>query len=313
MLLLWIAVLIVSIAVLSKGADWLLDSSEKIGVAIGLSPFIVGVTVVGAGTSFPELVSSLFATFRGVTDVAVANAVGSNIANILLVIGVAAVIGRRLAVSKNLIDLDIPLLASATVLFLITAWDRQINLPEAIILVVAAVIYFLYTVIHRDDVDEEKPRSRGKKTKIAFKDYVILVLGIVGLALGAHFLIESVVQLSEILNIGTGVLTLVAVGFGTSVPELIVSVKAAWNKKPEVALGNIFGSNVFNILAVVGISGLFRTLDVSEITYMVGLPFLIGATFLFLLSGISRRIHVWEGAFYIAIYVFFIGKLFNLL
>ncbi len=315
MLILWIAVFIVSLIVLVKGADWLLGSSERIGLAMGLSPFIVGVTIVGIGTSFPELVSSSIAAFRGVTDVVAANAIGSNIANILLVVGASALIGGKLVVSKNLIDLDIPLLAATTVLFLVTAWDKIISFPEAIILVGAAIIYVLYTVIHRDDTAKGKSHieEKEKRPKIRPKDYLLLVVGVAGLAIGANYLVESVVQLSELLNIGTGVISLAAVAFGTSVPELIVSIKAAWNKKSEVALGNIFGSNVFNILAVVGLPALFKTLEIDASTFAIGIPFLIAATLLFLLSGISKRIHLWEGALYLVIYVLFIGKLFNFL
>ncbi len=315
MLILWLVVFIVSLAVLVKGADWLLASSEKIGLALGLSPFIIGVTIVGIGTSFPELISSLVATFRGVTDIVAANAIGSNIANILLVVGASAVVGKRLAVSKSLIDLDIPLLASATVIFLVTTADRVITFPEALFLVAAGVIYVLYTILHREDTAKGSSHLKNKtaKPKIKFKDVAWLVVGIAALAVGANYLIESVVQLSQILNIGTGVISLAAIAFGTSIPELIVSLKAAWQKKSEIALGNIFGSNVFNLLIVVGIPGLFKNLDVSPQTFALGLPFLLAATVLFLISGISKRIHLWEGALYLIIYAFFIGKLFAFL
>ena len=114
MLIFWIIVFIISLAVLVKGADWLLGSAEKIGLAAGLSPVIVGVVIVGLGTSFPELISSLVAVFKGVTEIVAANAIGSNIANILLVVGISSVVGGRLAVTKNLIDLDLPLLAIST-------------------------------------------------------------------------------------------------------------------------------------------------------------------------------------------------------
>lgn len=117
MLVFWIVIFLASLVALVKGADWLLESSEKIGLSLGLSPFIIGVTIVGLGTSFPELISSLFAVFQGITEFVPANAIGSNIANILLVVGVSAVIGGRLVVTKSLIDLDLPLLAISTILF----------------------------------------------------------------------------------------------------------------------------------------------------------------------------------------------------
>lgn len=326
MTLLWIIIFIVSIAVLVKGADWLLGSAEKIGLAMGLSPFIVGVVIVGLGTSFPELISSFAASLRGVTEIVAANAVGSNIANILLVVGIASVVGRKLTVTKNLIDLDLPLLAIGTALFLGMAWDRDISFVEALIMLLVYTTYVLYTIFYVDDSGEEvkeklpsradrrkKKTPRGpKKPKVRGKDYLYLVLGVLGLIFGAKYLIDSVVALSEIWNIAPGAIAITAVALGTSLPEIIVSVKAARANKSEIALGNIFGSNVFNMLVVVGLPGLFNRLTLDEPTFTIGLPFMAMATLLFVISGISRRIHLWEGTFYLAVYVLFVGKLFEL-
>ena len=323
----WIVVFIVSLIVIVKGADWLLESAEKIGLAAGLSPFIIGVTIVGLGTSFPELVSSIIAAMKGVTEIVVANAIGSNIANIFLVVGVAALIGKRLTVTKSLINLDLPLLAASTALFLGVAWDRQITLIESLILLAGYLIYLLYTILHDDDDEHEdldiilpsrqikKDKASKKKnarSKLVPKDFVMLVVGIVGLVIGAKYLIDSVIGLSEILGIGAGVIAITAVAFGTSLPELLVSVKAAFRKKSEIALGNIFGSNVFNILVVTGIPGLIGTLHLDEQTFFIGIPVLIVATLLFVISGISRKIYQWEGAFFILLYILFIAKLFDL-
>lgn len=328
MLIFWIIVFIVSLAVLVKGADWLLGSAEKIGLVMGLSPFIVGVVIVGLGTSFPELISSLVAVFKNVTEIVPANAIGSNITNILLIVGLSAIVSGRLAVTKNLIDLDLPLLAISTALFVGIAWDRQIVLGESILLLVLFGIYLLYAILYKDGKEEVEvlpTRSDRRKhitglqkkvvqrPKITNKDILFLVLGILGLIFGAKYLIDSVIKLSEILAIGAGVISLAAVALGTSLPELLVSIKAAWQKKPEIALGNIFGSNVFNILLVIGIPGLFKTLTLDEQTFAIGLPILVIATLLFVISGISKRIHAYEGAMYIVIYIFFLGKLFGFL
>lgn len=329
MILIWIIIFLVSLVVLVKGADWLLKSAEKIGLALGIPPFVVGVTIVGLGTSCPELISSIMATVKGATEIVAAGAVGSNIANILLIVGVAAVIGRKLIVTKSLIDLDLPLLAISTVLFLGIAWDQKITFIEALILLVAYIIYLSYTFLHKEEETEEvyevlpaRPSRRKLKTvkekkikrqKISGKDIVILLVGIVALFLGAKYLIDSVIELSIILNVGAGLISLAAVALGTSLPELLVSAKAALQKKSEVALGNIFGSNVFNLLVVVGVPGLIKTLEVDEPTFALGLPVLLVATFLFIISGISRRIHIWEGAMYLLVYLFFIGKLFGII
>ncbi len=329
MLILWIIVFIVSLAVLVKGADWLIASAEKIGLALGLSPFIVGVTIVGVGTSFPELISSFAAVAKGVTDVVAANAIGSNIANILLIVGVSAIIGRRLVVTKSLIDLDLPLLAIGTVLLLGIVWDKQITFGESLLMVITYSIYLLYTVLHKDTEDTEEisemlpsrqeqrkhiavhKKKEFTRPKLVVKDFIFLIVGIIGLVFGAKYLIDALINLSTILNIATGVIAITAVAVGTSLPELLVSAKAAFQKKSEVALGNIFGSNVFNALAVIGLPGLFKTLSVDSQTFAIGVPTMSLATLLFIISGISRRIHMWEGAFYLSIYILFITKLFN--
>ena len=329
MIIFWIIVFIVSLGVLVKGADWLITSAEKIGLSLGLSPFIVGVTIVGVGTSFPELISSFVAVFKGVPDVVAANAIGSSIANILLIVGISAVIGKRLIVTKSLIDLDLPLLAISTVLLLGVVWDKQITFGESLLMLVTYGIYLLYTVLHKDTEDtgeiaEFLPSRQERRKHIAAhnkeeftrptlvaKDFILLIVGILGLVFGAKYLIDALVNLSAMLNIATGVIAITAVAVGTSLPELLVSTKAALQKKSEIALGNIFGSNVFNVLVVIGLPGLFRVLPVDSQTFTIGVPTMALATLLFVISGISRRIHMWEGAFYLSVYVLFIAKLFN--
>jgi len=329
MLILWIIVFIVSLAALVKGADWLIASAEKIGLALGLSPFIVGVTIVGVGTSFPELISAFVAVLKSVTDVVAANAIGSNIANILLIVGVSAIIGRRLIVTKSLIDLDLPLLAIGTVLLLGIVWDKQITFGESLLMLVTYGVYLLYTILHKDTEESEEiseilpsrqerrkhiianKKEQFVRPKLVAKDFIMLIVGIVGLVFGAKYLIDALVNLSTMLNIATGVIAITAVAVGTSLPELLVSAKAAFQKKSEVALGNIFGSNVFNALVVIGLPGLFKTLSVDSQTFAIGVPTMALATLLFVISGISRRIHMWEGAFYLSVYVLFVAKLFN--
>jgi len=330
-LIFWIIIFVISLALLVKGSDWLVESAERIGLAFGLSPFIVGVTIVSIGTSFPELVSSLAATLKGLSDVAPANAIGSNISNILLIVGVSAILGRRLAVTKSLIDLDLPLLAIGTVLLLGVVADREVSLGESILLLITYFIYLSYTIFYKEDDQETKEivevlpsrkerrksvsafkKEKTEKPKARLKDFWFLILGILALLIGAKYLVESLVNLSSLLKVATGLIAITAVSVGTSLPELFVSASAALKRKSEVALGNIFGSNVFNALVVIGFPGLFHRLILDPQTYKVGLPVMALATFLFVISGISRRIHIWEGAFYLSLYVLFIAKLFNL-
>lgn len=307
-----------------------MSSAEKIGLAAGLSPFIIGVTIVGVGTSFPEVVSAFAAMLRGVTEIIPANAVGANITNILLNVGLAAVIARRLIVTKNLINLDLPMLSISVVLLLGIVRDGQVTFFESILLLITYGIYLFYMVTHKEEEEYEEAaemmpsrQTRRKhitaivkkvvsKPKFNFRNFLFLSAGIICLLLGAHYLIESIVNLSKIFNIGVGVITMTAVSLGTTLPEFTVSIKAALQKKSEIIIGNIFGSNMFNALAVIGLPGLFGTIHLSEKTLMIGIPTMTAATLIFVISCISKRIHIWEGALYLIVYILFIGKLFGL-
>lgn len=325
MLIFWILIFILSLTLLVKSADWFVESSEKIGLALKISPFIIGMTVVAIGTSFPELASSIMATLKGATEIVAANAVGSNVANILLIVGLSAVAARVLIVRRSLIDLDAPLLGVATFLLIFVVWDKEIVLGEGILLILGFLIYLLYTIFHRREPEEPpeaaevlpsrverreiEAKIKKKPEKLNFKVFLFLILGMAGLAIGANYTIEAMLKISDILKIATSLVAITALAIGTSLPELVVSIQAASKKKYEIALGNIFGSNVFNILLVAGIPALIRPLVVDELTFRIGLPFLVIATLLFIISGISRRIHIWEGAMYLLLYILFIVKL----
>lgn len=328
-LLFWIAVFIISLVFLIKGADWFVESSEKIGLIAGLSPFIIGVTIVALGTSLPELSAAIFAVLRDATEIVTANAIGSNIANILLIVGVSALVAGRLVITRSLIDIDLPLLLITSILFLGVAWDGSVTRLEAVLLLLTFLVYLVYSATQRRGKEEAEEVSilpsremrrhkeaekqmAAKKPKFHRKILFFLVMGIIGLYIGSKYVIESTLEISDILNIAPALVAITAIALGTSLPELIVSVQAARRKKYEIALGNIFGSNIFNILVVVGIPALMKNLVVEEKTLMLGLPIFIAATLFFVISGISQRIHKWEGAMYLIVYIFFIGKLFGL-
>jgi len=343
-LIIWGSIFVGSLALLVKGADWFVENAERVGLALKISPFVIGVTIVSLGTSFPELASALAAVLKesyiingtviDPSEIVAANVIGSNITNILLVVGLAAVATKSfLAVRRSLIDIDLPLLASVTVLFGFILLDGHITRAEGILLLAAFLVYLLYTIFRRSEkssdgavVPEELPageifevlpsrvdRRKPKKPveKLSSKTFFFLILGAVCLAIGANFLIDSVMKLSEILEIGVSVIAIFAVALGTSLPELVVSIRAAIQKKYEIALGNIFGSNVFNVLLVIGIPSLIRPLSVDNITFEIGFPFMVIATILLVISGITRRISIWEGSMFLVIYILFIARIFN--
>jgi cation:H+ antiporter len=298
-------------------------------LVMGLSPFIVGVTIVAVGTSFPELLTSLFAVFRGATEIVTANAVGSNIANILLIVGLSALVAGKMVITRSLIDIDLPIFFIASIIFLGVAMDGVVTWQEAIVLLLAFAVYFIYSITQRRGREESREVSilpgRGtrrheakeirdleKKPRLNRKVFLFFALGIVGLFVGSKYVIESTLNISEIANIAPAVVAITAIALGTSLPELVVSVQAARRGKHEIAIGNIFGSNIFNILIVVGIPALISNLTIEHKTLTLGIPVLIFASLFFVISGISQRIHKWEGAMYLLTYLFFIGKLFEL-
>ncbi len=308
-LVFWIFILLLSLTVLVKAADFFTDASEKLGLFFRISPFIIGVTIVSVGTSLPELVTALVSLFRGAGEIGVANAVGSNIANILLIGGLTAVIVKNIKVDRDLIDLDAPLLACVTALFIAIIWDKQIVLGEAVMLLIGYGIYLTYTVSEREN-DFELPSL--KKRELGKWTIPILIASGFFIYFGADITVRSIIKIADILRIGTSVITMSVVAIGTSLPELTVSLRAALKGKNEIALGNIFGSNIFNLLVIGGVPALIKTMPVDELTATVGVAFLIISTILFIFSGISRRIHKWEGALYLLIYGLFMSKIFGL-
>ena len=336
MLFVWIAVFIISLAFLVKSAGFFTEASEKIGLAMGMSPFVIGVTIVAIGTSLPELASSFAAVLKGDTTIVVANAVGSNVANICLIVGLSAIAAKDLIVKRSLIDLDLPLLASVTAIALYMFSDAKVTRIEGVILILSFIIYMIYTASTRtkkkgkkigvDDLplidkneikqDTIEIKKDGKKEKIptlSLNIFIVIVASAAVLVLSASVTIESVIHIATILAIPSSVVAISAVAIGTSLPELAVSLEAARKKKHEIALGNIMGSNIFNLLLVVGLPAIFTTLVIDETTMKVGLAFLFGSTILFIFSGISKHIHKWEGLLFVVIYIIFIGQLFNIL
>ena len=328
----------ISITVLVKAADFFTESSEEIGLSLKISPFMIGIAIVSIGTSLPELATSVIAALQGQTEIAAANAVGSNIANIFLVVGLASVVAGKLKVKRSLINLDLPLLATTTTILVFILSDKQVTFIEGLILLSTYLIYFFYIISsnkerdileHRETEEEKRDKRKftfpptkasrnrflkklwGYKPKVELGVFVTLIVSVIFIYIGAKYTVESLIEIAKSLNIETGVIAMSAVAIGTSLPELVVSIRAALKRKYEIALGNVFGSNIFNSLVVVGVPAMLGTLVVDDKTFYIGVPFLIAATLLYLFSGISKKIYNWEGLMYLVLYVLFLLKIFG--
>ncbi len=308
-LLLPIGLLIISLVFLVKSADIFTNASERIGLYFGLSSFIVGATIVSIGSSLPELATSLISILSHDPEQAkfpIDNIIGSNIANTLLVGGIAAIAVKTLKVKEELIDVDLPFFFISSALFLLFIMDGSFNWKEGIISLILLAIFIAYT-IKDEPVEKEKVE---KVKKIDFKEFFLVGLGAFGIYISAKYTVSNVLEISnQIPNIDTTLITMLVVAIGTSLPEIIVSVRAAIKGKHSIALGNIFGSNTFNVLAVAGIPSFFGTLKVSDGAMTIGIPFFIVASLGFIFATSDDRIENWEGYALLVIYLAFVGKL----
>jgi len=304
-ILIWWMVLVVALFWLVKSADYFTLWAENFGLYFGMSSFIVGATIVAIWGSMPELATSLLSALGGQKSFAVDNVIGSNIANTLLIWWIAAIVVWTLKVKEKLIDVDLPFFFISSALFVLFISDGTFNYKEGIISLFMLVLYIFYTL--SDTTDDEENETSPKNFKHIWIVYI--VLGMLGIFIGAKYTIQSVTKLWELLHISPSIITMLAVAIGTSLPELIISVRSAMAWKHSIALGNIFGSNTFNVLAVVGIPSLFTTLTVSESALTIGIPFFIVASLAFIFTTSDNTIQKWEGMALLILYSAFIANI----
>ncbi len=322
LIIFWLIIFVLSLFVLIKASDYFTGSAENIGINFGIPAFIVGVTIVAVGTSLPELITSIIAVFNNSSEIVVANVVGSNIANIFLVLAVAAIIGKKLKIDYNLVNVDLPLLIGSAFLLLLCVWDGKFTWLEGLLCIGAFLIYLFYSISiskptnkeKRDIVEEVKKDAKlhTGEEKVTWKTWGILILSIFFIYIGARYTIESVIALSEILDIGKQVIAVSAVALGTSLPEFVVTISAARRGNPEMAVGNVLGSNIFNALIVMGVPSLFSGLIIPQDILLFSLPVMIIATLMYYFVTQDKQITKWEGWMLIIFYVLFIGKIFSI-
>lgn len=315
-LLLWTPVFVCSLYVLIKAADYFTDAAERIGLSFGIPDFIVGVTIVAIGTSLPEIVASLFAVLENSSQIVIGNVIGSNVTNIFLIVGIAAIFGRKLKIGYELIHIDLPLLMGSALFLAVTIVDGTFSIFEAVLALAGFLVYMLHAVSERkrrvDFLIKKELKTAGVLRKIGARTFLTLVLSGFFIFLGGKYTIEAVINISESLSVGTEVLAASAIALGTSLPELVVTITAAKKGKPEIAVGNVLGSNVFNTLMVMGIPALIGPLVIPHNIVLFALPMMIIATLLFFFMTQDKEITQWEGWLLILFYVFFIGRLFKI-
>ncbi|MDH5638907.1 MAG: calcium/sodium antiporter, partial [Nitrospinota bacterium] len=257
--------------VLYYGAEYLVSGSINTSLVLGVNPVIIGLTVVAFGTSLPELVVCLVAVFRQADDIALGNVVGSNIANIGLVLAAGAAF-FTVSIQRRTFARDIPLMLTFSAALLAMSYDGELSRIDGVILIAGLIAFTLYCVktagSHMDEVDIEAIEAEKKEHGDGLsKALMITALGIGGVLLGAHFLVESAISIARALHISELVIGMTIVAVGTSLPELATTVVAAYRKKSDIAVGNAIGSNIFNVGFVMGATSIARPIPVGASTW----------------------------------------------
>ncbi|HSJ24874.1 MAG TPA: calcium/sodium antiporter [Longimicrobiales bacterium] len=304
----------VGIVILYFGAEWLVRGAGRLARSFGMSALVVGLTVVAIGTSAPELVVSILAVLRGQADLTVGNVIGSNISNIALILGISAVI-YPIAVRARLLSRGIPLMIAATLIFTFMVRDGWLGRAGGGILLLALVGYFTYLLRSTDDelpeVEAEFEQHQEERGCCSEESRLwntgLVFVGLVLLAGGAHLLVGAATFFATRIGLSELVVGLTVVAIGTSLPELATSVLAAFRKEADIAVGNAVGSNVLNILGVLGPAALLRPLAVSPGMLRFELPVMIVVSLLLLPLAWTRfRLERWEGVLLVGGYVVFI-------
>jgi len=303
-LLTYILIFVAALTVLLFASDVFIGAAEKIGLSLGISPFIIGVTIVAFGTSLPELATSIAAVYANNSEIVAGNVIGSNITNILLVLGLTSLVGKRINLDFNIWEIDMPLLLGSALFLFIALRDGSFTILEAIIFLVALVGFLINSVRGSKTDSEHRP-------KMQTKDILFLVAGGVVVYLSAEYTIVGIKGIAELANIDPDIISMTFVALGTSLPEVVVSIAAAKKGKHAIAVGNVLGSNIFNTYAVMAIPRFLSDLTISDSIISSGLPFLLVATAMFGIVTVSQKISRWEGVLMILIYIAYMGELFS--
>ena len=295
-----------ALALLVVSAQFFTKSAENIGAYLRMPVFVIGVFIVGIGTSLPELISAILAVRQGVSEIVAGNIIGANITNILLITGVVAWLHRRdIVLSKAYIFIDLHYLIGAFFLFAVIAYDGLITWKEAMVGVLAFMVYSFYLV------NEGKTAPQDNSASIRpflLKDAGLLLLTGAGIYLGADYTVTSISAVAAMAGIPPAIIALTVLSIGTTLPELAVNITAIKQGKAEMAVGNVLGSSIFNAMVIPGVAALFGNLEVPPLLVGFSLPFMLASGLFFYLLTQDKKISRWEGILYIFVYVLFMLK-----
>lgn len=301
-----IILMLVGLALVVFGADWLVDGASGIARKIGISEFVIGLTIVGFGTSMPELVVSLTGALEGNSDVSVGNVIGSNIFNSLMILGIVGVLSP-IAITKANRKRDIPVVITVTVLFILVGMSHSLfGLGEDRIGRACGIAFLLIFTVYiflsfKLDNKPEEETSAGKQMGLPFS-ILLTFAGLASLIFGGRLFVNKAVDLAEMIGVSDKFIAVTLLAGGTSLPELVTSVVACVKKKGQLALGNILGSNVFNILLIIGVSAVVSPLSFSNIDWVDVGVLLLSVVLIFtsIYTGVKNVLDRFDGVLLLA-------------
>ena len=301
--------LLLSFVILYYGAEGLVFGASSLAKRLGISALVIGLTIVSIGTSMPELLVSIKAAMNGQSAISIGNALGSNLFNIGIILGLSAIIYPLLA-KKQLLKFDVPVMILTSVLFLLLFLDSKISRIEAILMVILFLSYTTYLLVsskRKHNINPNRDEDDDiKLTKHWALDIVFIVVGLVALVWGSDLLVVNAIIIAERLGMSEAMIGLTIVAAGTSMPELATSAVAAFKKRSDIAIGNIVGSNIFNILLILGVAGIIQPISTPDINYIDALVVVALGVLLWLFMKMSASIRRWQGVVFIVLYVLYI-------
>ena len=307
--------IIIGFVLLIVGADLLVDGASGIAKKFHIPEIIIGLTIVSIGTSMPELFVSITSAIDGYSDMALGNVIGSNLSNLLLILGLSALI-RPVTFQKETRIYEIPMCLIFTIIFIILCnTSDTISRPESIILIILFVIFIGYTIYmgKRESQKEimEIKTEESKKTN-TIKNILLVIIGIVGLKIGGDLAVNNAVKVAQYFNLSEKIISLTILAIGTSLPELVTSVTAAIKGNSDIAIGNIIGSNIFNMLLIIGVSSFIKPITFN-VSYNMDLSILVISTLILALFPIippKNKMSRMNGLVYVILYAAYLGILF---
>ena len=318
-MIIWVLLIILGFVLLIKGADFLVDGASNIAKKFHIPEIVIGLTIVSIGTSMPELFVSITSAINGYPDMAIGNVVGSNIANLLLILGVSSVI-KSVKFKRETRLIEIPMCLGITILFvLLCNLGHDVTRTDAGILIALFVLFILYTIFMAkkgEDFDKEDDDAKNvdkvKSSKSTIKDIVFLLLGAVLLKFGGDLTVNNAVEVAKYFGLSEKLISVTILAIGTSLPELVTSVSAAIKGKSYIAIGNILGSNIFNMLLIIGVSAMIKPI-VYNTSYNMDMIFLLVGTLilsLFPLIPPKNKMSRGNGLVYVLIYAGYLAMVF---